>query len=117
MLKLIKYLKKSFVPILAIIFFLVIQAFCDLSLPDYTSNIVNVGIQQEGIEDGVPDVIRESELDKVLLFVSDSDDKQKILDNYTKGNDDSLSSEPVYKLNKIDNLLIVIIDAWYSFDR
>lgn len=102
MLKLIKYLKKSFVPILAIIFFLVIQAFCDLSLPDYTSNIVNVGIQQEGIEDGVPDVIRESELDKILLFVSDSDNKQKILDNYNKENDDSLSSEPVYKLNKID---------------
>ena len=63
MLKMLKYLKKSTVPIIFIVILLVFQAVCDLSLPDYNSNIVNVGIQQGGVEDAVPDVIRESELD------------------------------------------------------
>lgn len=101
MFKLIKYLKKSTVPILAIIVLLVIQAVCDLSLPDYTSNIVNVGIQQEGIKDAVPEQIRKSELDKILLFVS-ADDKKEVLDNYSSTNDEALSNEPVYKLNSVD---------------
>lgn len=51
MLKLAKYIKKYTGVILLIIVLLVIQANCDLSLPTYTSNIVNVGIQQSGIED------------------------------------------------------------------
>ena len=49
MLKLLKYLKKSIVPILVIVLFLIGQAVCDLSLPDYTSKVVNVGIQQGGL--------------------------------------------------------------------
>ena len=81
MLKLLKYLKKSFMSIVLIVLLLIVQAMCDLSLPSYTSDIVNVGIQQGGVERAVPDVIRKSELDKILLFV-DSKDKDKILDNY-----------------------------------
>ena len=46
MLKLLKYLKKSIVPIIIIIALVIIQAACDLSLPEYTSNIVNIGVQQ-----------------------------------------------------------------------
>ena len=46
MLKLLKYLKKSIVPIIGIIALVIIQAACDLSLPEYTSNIVNIGVQQ-----------------------------------------------------------------------
>ena len=69
MFKLIKYLKKFKAPILAIIILLVIQSICDLSLPDYTAKIVNVGIQQGGIEDAVPNVIRSSEFDKITLFM------------------------------------------------
>ena len=67
MFKLIKYLKKSIGAILVIIALLVVQATCDLALPDYTSKIVNVGIQQGGVENAVPDVIRKSEMDKILL--------------------------------------------------
>ncbi|MCR1954122.1 ABC transporter ATP-binding protein/permease [Clostridioides mangenotii] len=81
MFKLIKYLKKSFLSIILIVILLVVQAMCDLSLPSYTSDIVNVGIQQGGVKNAVPDVIRKNELDKILLFV-DSKDKDKILDSY-----------------------------------
>lgn len=54
MIKLMKYLKKS-AGYVALIIAFVLQAYCDLSLPDYTSKIVNIGIQQKGIEDGVPE--------------------------------------------------------------
>ena len=59
MLKLFRYLKKAYVPVIAIVLLLILQASCDLTLPTFTSNIVNVGIQQKGIEDAVPDVMRE----------------------------------------------------------
>ena len=58
MIKLMKYLKKSAGYVALIIALLFLQAYCDLSLPDYTSKIVNIGIQQKGIEDGVPEKIR-----------------------------------------------------------
>ena len=113
MLKMLKYLKKSTLSIIIIIALLIIQAICDLSLPDYTSNIVNVGIQQSGIEDAVPKVIRESEMSKLILFM-DSADKDKILDNYKLINKDSatkkeidkypeLKDESLYELNDIND--------------
>jgi len=73
MFKLVKYLKKSTGAIIVIIGLLALQAVCDLSLPDYTSNIVNVGIQQGGIENAVPKAIRKSQLEKLTLFLNDED--------------------------------------------
>lgn len=81
MFKLIKHLKKSVVPIIAIVILLVIQAVCDLSLPEYTSKIVNVGIQQGGIERAVPESISEKDMNNLLLFVS-ADEKNEVLKNY-----------------------------------
>ena len=112
MFKLIKYLKKFKAPIAAIIILLIVQSICDLSLPDYTAKIVNVGIQQGGIEDAVPSVIRSSELDKVVLFMDESD-KEKMLESYdlldktTASSADldkypKLSEESIYKLKDID---------------
>ena len=92
MTKLLKYLKKSTVAILTIFILLALQAITELSLPTYTSNIVNVGIQQSGIENAVIDVIREDEMDKLTTFMSDSD-KEKILDNYKLINKDNLTEE------------------------
>ena len=69
----LKYLKKSVGSIVLIIGLLFLQAYCDLSLPDYTSKIINVGIQQKGIEDGVPEKIRESSLKNLELFMSGED--------------------------------------------
>lgn len=71
MLKLFRYLKKRAWPVLAIILLLVIQAVCDLSLPQYTSNIVDVGIQQGGIEHVAPEQIRFQTLEDLKLFMTD----------------------------------------------
>ncbi len=81
MLKLFRYLKKAYFPVLCIIALLVIQAICELSLPTYTSNIVNVGIQQGGIEDAVPEVMRE-ETFQGLSAVMEQDDAKEMKDAY-----------------------------------
>ena len=69
MVKLMRYLKGSVFAVIVIVIFLAIQAMANLALPNYTSNIVDIGIQQNGIENSVPSVIQESELDKILLFM------------------------------------------------
>ena len=69
-----------------------LQATTELSLPTYTSNIVNVGIQQSGIENATIKAIRESEMNKLTTFMNDSD-KEKVLDNYKLVNKDNLSKE------------------------
>ena len=81
MLKLAKYLKKSIIPILMIFGLLVVQAMCDLALPDYTSKIVDVGIQQGGIENATPKAATKAELDKILLFMNQSE-QQTVLQEY-----------------------------------
>ena len=111
--KLLKYLKKSVGPILIILVLLIIQAFCDLALPDYTSNIVNVGIQQGGIESTIPEVIRASEMDKILLFVSD-DDKEYILDNYKLLNSESLNKDELKEYEK--DYPIIKEESLYKLD-
>ena len=83
MLKLIKYLKSSVAPILLIVVLLVGQAACDLTLPQYTSNIVNVGIQQGGVENAALTVIRASEMDKLFLFMSPAE-RETALQSYKK---------------------------------
>lgn len=69
MIKLFKFLKPYGGAVLAILCVLVVQAYCDLSLPTYTSDIVNVGLQQKGIDEKVPEMIGEEDLDHLLLFV------------------------------------------------
>ena len=82
---LFKYAASYWKAMIAIVLILVVQAYCDLSLPAYTSDIVNVGIQQGGIEDEVPRQIATEEMEKLLLFVSE-DDQQTVLDAYTENN-------------------------------
>ena len=69
MTKLGKYLKPFALSILAIVALLFTQAMCELAMPDYMSSIVDVGIVSGGVEDGVPSVIRESEVKKLVLFL------------------------------------------------
>ena len=80
MLKVLKYLKKTWSSVLIIIILLCIQATVDLRLPDYTSKIVNVGIQSGGIETAVPDVISKQDMETLLLF---AENKDEILNNYS----------------------------------
>ena len=103
MIKLAKYLKKSAGYIVLIVGLLFLQAYCDLSLPDYTSKIVNVGIQQKGIEDGVPEKIRVSTMENLELFM-DSDTIQGVIASYVLDGDryvlkDKISKETREELN------------------
>jgi ATP-binding cassette subfamily B multidrug efflux pump len=70
MLRLTKYLKPYLLLIITAIILLFVQANADLALPDYLAKIINVGIQQGGIENAVPSAIRQSEMDKLVLFMS-----------------------------------------------
>ena len=97
MLKIFKYLKSSFISVLVIIALLVVQAVLDLTLPDYTSKIVNVGVQQGGIENAAITQIGDESLNKLVLLLDDKD-KNYILDNYKKNK--KYKKETIYKLNK-----------------
>ena len=80
MLKVLKNLKKSLGAVIVIIILLCVQAATDLALPDYTSKIVNEGIQAGGITSAVPEIISKEDMDNMLVF-TDQDDE--ILENYT----------------------------------
>ncbi len=116
MIKLLKHLKQFWALLLVILGFLIVQAWADLTLPQYTSDIVNVGIQAGGIENGVPDVIRQSQMEHLMLLMSD-EDKQFVEDHYTLLDRDTmdadelqeatekypvLTNESVYELNEVD---------------
>ncbi len=80
MLKVLRNLKKSFWSVVVIVILLCVQAQADLKLPDYTSKIVNVGIQAGGIENAIPQIISKENMENMLMF---SDNKEEILNNYT----------------------------------
>ena len=117
MIKILKYLKNSIISVIAIIALLCLQAAADLELPDYTSKIVNVGIQQGGIENSSPEVIRKSQMDNLLIFTDADNDilnkyslitknskKEDIYIEYTKkysNLEEKIENEDIYVLNKI----------------
>lgn len=92
--KILKHLKQHKISILLVIISLFIGAMCDLSLPDYTAKIVDVGIRQNGIEDNVFEKIKEEDLKKIELFLT-KEEKEKVLENY--------ELDEIYNLKKIDN--------------
>lgn len=80
--KLFKFLKPRAGAVLAIIAVLVIQAYCDLSLPGYTSDIVNVGIQQGGVDSAVPEQVAKEDMEKLMLFMS-KENQKTVEESYT----------------------------------
>ena len=96
MLNLLKHLKPFVASMILAIALLFVQAICDLSLPDYMSNIVNVGIQQGGVENAVPKVIKLSEMEKLFIFMND-DEKNVVKDNYTLLDKDNLTTDEYNK--------------------
>lgn len=99
MLKLFKEFKPFVLSIAVIIALLFIQASAELALPDYMSNIVNVGIQQNGIENTVPKVIKEKDLGEIKIFLNE--DEKKLVDNsYRLINKNNLSQNEYEKLIK-----------------
>ena len=75
MLNILRFLKDSKKYVAMIILLLIVQAYCDLALPGLTSNILNVGLQQGGIEDAVPATIRQESMDDLCLFMSEEEGK------------------------------------------
>ena len=92
MFKVLKNLKYSFWSVLVIVALLVLQSQTDLALPEYTSKIVNVGIQAGGIEDGVPEVLGEEQILMIQQFYS-TDEIQQIKNNYIKVTDNLNKAE------------------------
>ena len=118
MIKLMKYLKKSAGYVVLIIALLFLQSYCDLSLPDYTSKIVNVGIQQSGIEDSVPEKIRKTSMDSLQLFMDDND-KDTVDSFYEEDGDllvlkDDVTSEERDELNSIFGKPMIIVASFSS---
>ena len=102
--KLLKYLKGFKIAIISLVLVLGVRVVAELALPTYTSNIVDTGIQQSGIEDAVPSKISEKSLNTLELFMSDGEIKQ-VTENYTKDGDtyilNNVSDETRMKLNNI----------------
>ena len=95
MLKVLKNLKKSLIAVIIIVILLCVQASTDLALPDYTSKIVNEGIQSGGILNAVPDVIAKEDMDAMLIF---TDKDEEIFENYTLvGSVQNMQEEKILK--------------------
>ena len=92
MIKILKNLKQSWIAVIFIVLLLILQATCDLTLPDYTSKIVNVGIQNGGIEDVAPEEIRKTTMNSLLLFTNED---ETILGSYEE------KDNQTYKIRKI----------------
>ncbi|MBD5444602.1 MAG: ABC transporter ATP-binding protein [Lachnospiraceae bacterium] len=101
MFKILKYLGEFKSSVIAIILLLILQAYCDLSLPSYTSDIVDVGIEQSGIESAVPDIISEATFESVCLF---SEDEDLIRQHY------SVNEDGNYELQTADKEIINVLD-------
>lgn len=116
MLKVLKNLKKTLGSVIAIVILLCIQATTDLALPDYTSKIVNIGIQAGGIENAVPKLISKADMEKTLLFTENDEEilsnyallgeeknkeQEKILNKYL-GKDYNVEPNTIYVLNDVN---------------
>ena len=116
--KVFKILKKSIIPILTVIILLFFQAMCDLALPDYTADIVNIGIQQGGIEDSVLEVMDTNTRNSLLLFMNE-DNQNIVKGSYSLISKDNLSNIDYKKyLKKYPDLkdknLYIINDLTYE---
>ena len=113
--KLIKYLKGFLVPMIFLVAILGVRVVAELALPTYTSNIVDRGIQQSGIQDAVPEKISEKSFKELQLFMTD-DEIKKVTAKYTKDGDvyklDSISEQERSELNDIfKNAMTVVSGA------
>lgn len=107
--RVLKYLKPYTLLVLAAILFVFIQAMSELTLPDYMSKIVNIGIQQSGIEDATPEAISSSTMEKVLLFIPQSK-KDEILSMYelvTKTSSDYESYKKKYPISSKEDIYVL----------
>lgn len=127
--KVFKPLKKMILYLILAILLLVIQAICELNLPSYTSNIINIGIGNKGIESTFPTVLREQEMSKILVNVNHKDEK-RILNNYNlisltsiskkeylayKNKYPIIDNENIYLYNNKEDISNVMGDAIFNY--
>lgn len=91
------YLKKSKLAVFVIVLLLIVQAYCDLELPNYTADIVDVGISKEGIKEIIPEKIRQKSLDGLVMFVPE-DKQQTVLNAYEKTGKKSEDEDEILNL-------------------
>ncbi|MBN1953905.1 MAG: ABC transporter ATP-binding protein [Anaerolineae bacterium] len=113
MIRLTRYLRPYLPMVLIAIVLLFAQANFDLALPDYLSRIVNVGIQQGGVESAVPLAVRQSQMERLMIFIA-AEEQAEVLAAYTLVDQDApqyadavrdypvLESEAVYVLNDVE---------------
>ncbi len=125
MMRITRYLKPYVLMILLAVVLLFVQANADLALPDYLPKIVNVGIQQSGVEHALPLAVRQSEMERLLIFLS-ADDQTAVLALYTLVTPDSpdyaefaaqytaLEKEPLYVAGALDQATIAQLNPALS---
>lgn len=127
--KVFRPLKKMILCLFLTVLLLVVQAICELNLPSYTSNIINIGIGNKGIESMFPMVLREQEMSKILVNVNEKDEK-KVLDSYNlislaniskkeyltyKEKYPIIDNENIYLYNNKDDISNVMGDAIFNY--
>lgn len=122
MFRIFKYLKPFALPLILAILLLFVQANADLALPDYLSRIVNVGIQQGGVESGLPAAMRQTTMEHLGLFLT-SQEKQQVLEAYRLVDSSApdfetlsktyplLAKEPIYVLSQTDQQAVAAIES------
>lgn len=127
--KVFRPLKKMILCLFLTVLLLVVQAICELNLPSYTSNIINIGIGNKGIESMFPMVLREQEMSKILVNVNEEDEK-KVLDSYNlislaniskkeyltyKEKYPIIDNENIYLYNNKEDISNVMGDAIFNY--
>lgn len=127
--KVFRPLKKMILCLFLTVLLLIVQAICELNLPSYTSNIINIGIGNKGIESMFPMVLREQEMSKILANVSEEDEK-KVLDSYNlislaniskkeyltyKEKYPIIDNENIYLYNNKEDISNVMGDAIFNY--
>lgn len=127
--KVFRPLKKMILCLFLTVLLLIVQAICELNLPSYTSNIINIGIGNKGIESMFPMVLREQEMSKILVNVNEEDEK-KVLDSYNlislaniskkeylvyKNKYPIIDNENIYLYNNKEDISNVMGDAIFNY--
>ncbi len=117
MLKILKYLKEAGWPALAVVALLVVQAYCDLALPQYTADIVDVGIGQKGIADAVPERMREETYHRLEMLMTE-EERELMASAYEQAGDGSYAfcggKEERESLNEILGIPMLILSGLES---
>ena len=118
MLNILKYLKKHGGMVVLILALLCVQAYCDLTLPKYTSDIVDVGIQQSGVERVTPQQMRGTTMETLTLFLSD-EDEATLRAAYTAAEDGTytLTVREKKTLDQLDRMLGLPMVALYQMEQ